>query len=144
MPCFYEVGLIEPETLLERLPEELPSLVLRRLQLGIALARGSDTWLLDEPGCGIEAGSRLAWLELVRTASRERGASVLAVSRSARGLSHVADRVEWLHEGTLVEIEGEGSGFGEAEDATACCWAEALATLAIPENDGLGIKGNPG
>ena len=129
MPRFYEVGLIEPENLLDRSPGDLPSLVLRRLQLGIALARGADTWLFDEPGFGMEAGARLAWFELIRSVARERGASVLAVSRSARSLRHLADRIGLLHENSLVETAEVEAWFRDSDAEKFRAWREAVSAL---------------
>ena len=106
MKRLYEVGLIEPEGLLERRPPDLPSLVLRRLQLGFVRIRGVRIWLMDEPALFLDAAARLSWLSLIREMARKDSAAVVVTSGSMRTLARIADRIGILSEGSLIE---EGS-----------------------------------
>jgi len=72
----------------------------RRLDLGIALAGGARTLLLDEPTAGMnreEAARTVAWLRAVST-----GKTLLVIEHDLEAVFAFADRISVLVQGRII------------------------------------------
>jgi ABC-type multidrug transport system ATPase subunit len=73
----------------------------QRLNLGIALLRGPDVLLLDEPTAALDPRQRRRLWETA-TETRDRGGAVVFVTQNLEELDRFADRVVVLRGGELV------------------------------------------
>jgi putative ABC transport system ATP-binding protein len=83
-------------------PSQLSGGEKQRVAIGRAMVKQPDFCFADEPTSALDWAHGEQVIELLRTAARERGTTVLAVAHDARIASHV-DRVLHLEDGSLVE-----------------------------------------
>jgi ABC-type glutathione transport system ATPase component len=103
MPVLYEVGLIEPESLLGRCPRELPDALLQRFSIAMALMKGADLWIADEPTSALDATGEDQILRLLRELCERHQFGLLAATHHFGVIDRLADRVAVLFEGAIVE-----------------------------------------
>jgi iron complex transport system ATP-binding protein len=68
------------------------------------LAAGPRVLLLDEPTSALDIAHQLHVLDLLRTATRQRGLTTIAVLHDLNAAARFADRVALMHRGRLVGI----------------------------------------
>ena len=108
MPVLYEVGLVEPEAVLGRYPDQLPDVVVQRLLLAMALMRGAEFLIADEPTSELDATAEKQILRLFRELADSRGLTILLLTHNFGILDGLADRVGVMFEGRLVERGATG------------------------------------
>ncbi len=74
----------------------------KRLELALALIRDPTLLLMDEPTAGMAPAERTAFMDLVRTRSRERGLTVLFTEHDMATVFGFAARVLVLDRGRLI------------------------------------------
>jgi len=74
----------------------------RRLEVGIALARGPDLLLLDEPTAGMSPEERVSTIELVARLVRERGLTLLFTEHDMDIVFAISQRITVLHQGQVL------------------------------------------
>lgn len=89
------------EELFERSPFELSGGQMRRVALAGVVASEPAAYVFDEPTAGLDAPSRRALLELVRSLA-SRGAAVAVITHDAGEWLPLADRVAFLREGAVT------------------------------------------
>src|SRR5438270_3169439 len=87
-----------------RRPGELSGGEKQRVAIGRALIKEPAFCFADEPTSALDWSHGEQVIELLRSAARERGTTVLVVAHDARIIQHV-DRVFCLEDGCLVESE---------------------------------------
>ena len=103
LPVLCETGLIEPESLLGRLPGELSDSILQRFAIGAGLLRGADVWIADEPTSALDATGEDQILRLLRELCARHRFGLLLATHHFGVIGRVADRVAVLFEGAVVE-----------------------------------------
>lgn len=103
LPVLCETGLIEPESLLGRLPGELSEPILQRFAIGAGLLRGADLWIADEPTSALDATGEDQILRLLRDLCARHRFGLLLATHHFGVIGRVADRVAVLFEGAVVE-----------------------------------------
>ncbi|MGB3119086.1 MAG: ATP-binding cassette domain-containing protein [Verrucomicrobiales bacterium] len=103
LPIFYELGFVEPESVLARRPNELPTSLLQRTILAIALLTGAKLILADEPTAGMDAIAEAQFLHLLDELRRRRNVAIVLGTGSFGVARFLADRVLMLYEGGEVE-----------------------------------------
>ena len=74
MPILYEVGLVEPESMLGKYPDQLPEVTVQRLLIAMALMRGVELLIADEPTSDLDATAREPDSPIVERVTRIPGA----------------------------------------------------------------------
>ncbi len=97
-----DAGFERPDTLLDRYPHQLSGGMAQRVALARALLREARFLLVDEPTTGLDPTAAAAVLDTLARL-RDRGVGVLLISHDLRLAPRVADRVLFLHAGSLVE-----------------------------------------
>ena len=103
MPILYEVGLVEPESMLGKYPDQLPEITVQRLLFAMALMRGVELLIADEPTSELDATAESQILRLLNELRESRGLTILLLTHNFGILSNLADRVAVMFEGTIVE-----------------------------------------
>jgi putative ABC transport system ATP-binding protein len=85
-------------------PTQLSGGEKQRVAIGRALIKEPDFCFADEPTSALDWTHGAQVIDLLRTAAREHGTTVLAVAHDARIAAHV-DRVLHLEDGSLIECE---------------------------------------
>jgi branched-chain amino acid transport system ATP-binding protein len=86
----------------ERRAGVLPYGDLKKLEVGIALAREPDLLLLDEPTAGMAPAERRDLLGLVGGIARERGLTLLFTEHDMDVVFALAGRITVLHQGRVI------------------------------------------
>ncbi len=100
---FYRVGLMEPEQILPRSPDDLSPLTVKRLLVMRAMMVGARLLLCDEAAAGLDDIDAARFLELLRRICEESGMGVLLGTGSPRGVERYADQVAILYDGAILE-----------------------------------------
>ncbi|MCB1092378.1 MAG: ATP-binding cassette domain-containing protein [Verrucomicrobiae bacterium] len=103
MPTIYEVGLIEPETLLGRYPGQLAEVILQRFAIALGLLKGADLWIADEPTSALDALGEDQILKLLRELCERHRFGLMLATHHFGVAERVADRVAVLFEGCIVD-----------------------------------------
>ncbi|MCP5541535.1 MAG: ABC transporter ATP-binding protein [Akkermansiaceae bacterium] len=103
MPVLYDVGLVEPETLLDRFPAQVPGIALQRLLVAMALMRGVEILIADEPTSSLDAAAGAQFLRLLDDLRKRHRLAILFVTHSFGAVRGFADRVAVLFEGGVIE-----------------------------------------
>lgn len=115
LPVLYEVGLVEPERLLGRYPDQLPDVLVQRLLIAMALIRGAEFLIADEPTSVLDATAERQILRLLRELCESRGLTILLLTHNFGILDGLADRVAVMFEGQIVESGPTDSLLGEPQ-----------------------------
>ena len=99
-----EVGLIDPGTILDCYPDQLPAVVIQRVMIAVALMKGADVLVADEPSLQLDATGEFQIFDLLRKLRDEHRMTVLLLTHRPALLEGVANRVAILCEGRIVEL----------------------------------------
>lgn len=103
MPVLYEVGLVEPESMLGKYPDQLPEVTVQRLLIAMALLRGVELLVADEPTSDLDATAESQILRLLNELRESRGLTILLLTHNFGILKNLAGRVAVMFEGNIVE-----------------------------------------
>jgi len=105
-PFFYEVGIVEPELVLQQRSRALPPLMIQRIMLLTALFSGADLLICDEPTVELDSVAARCFYEVLRQLRDERKLGILLTSGQLRGLDQIADQIHVMCEGGILESGG--------------------------------------
>ncbi len=101
-----QAGIPEPETRVRQYPHELSGGMQQRVMIAMALASRPSILVADEPTTALDVTIQAQILDLLNRLRRERDMSIILVTHNLGIVSEVADRVEVMYAGRIVE---EGS-----------------------------------
>ena len=98
-----EVGLADPEALLERFPHELSGGMRQRALIAMALLCAPKVLIADEPTTALDSALRAQVLALLRELQQRHGTAILLVSHDLATMPGNAARVMVMYAGRVVE-----------------------------------------
>ena len=98
-----QVGIPDPERVLKNYPHQLSGGMRQRVVIAIALACNPDLLICDEPTTALDVTIQAKIIELIRKVQRERGISVIYITHDLGVVAKVADYVNVMYAGKIVE-----------------------------------------
>ena len=97
------VGIANSEGVYKNFPHELSGGMRQRVVIAIALSCDPDLLICDEPTTALDVTIQAKILELIRSIQKERGISVIYITHDLGVVAKVADYVDVMYAGKIVE-----------------------------------------
>ena len=98
-----KVGIPDPERRYEQYPHEFSGGMRQRVVIAIAAACRPQVLICDEPTTALDVTIQAKILELIRSIQKERGISVIYITHDLGVVAKVADYVDVMYAGKIVE-----------------------------------------
>ena len=98
-----EVGITDAEKRMKNYPHQLSGGMRQRIVIAIALACNPDLLICDEPTTALDVTIQARILDLIRKIQKERGLSVIFITHNLGVVAKVADYVNVMYAGKIVE-----------------------------------------
>ncbi len=102
-PYFYEVGIVEPEKILEARHSDLSGLMIQRVMLLSALFTGASLIICDDPTAELDIAAEYQFFEVLGQIKNDRNIGVLLTLGHINRAGKIADDISVLYEGGLLE-----------------------------------------
>ncbi len=99
-----EMGLVDPERLVDEYPHQLSGGMLQRAMIAGAIITRPSMLIADEPTSALDVTVQRQILELLRRIRDEHRLTTLLISHDLGAVSQLADRVMVLYAGRKVEV----------------------------------------
>ena len=101
---FRQVGLPQPQAMIESYPHELSGGQQQRVITAMAIACDPQLLVLDEPTTALDVTTQARILRLLARLQAERGMAMLYVTHNLGVVAQICDRVAVMYAGELVEV----------------------------------------
>lgn len=98
-----EVGIEDAEKRMKQYPHQLSGGMRQRVVIAIALSCNPDLLICDEPTTALDVTIQAKIIELIRKVQKERGISVIYITHDLGVVAKVADYVNVMYAGKIVE-----------------------------------------
>ena len=98
-----DVGISDPEVRVKQYPHEFSGGMRQRVVIAIAVACSPKILICDEPTTALDVTIQAKILELIRRIQKERGISVIYITHDLGVVAKVADYVDVMYAGKIVE-----------------------------------------
>ncbi len=98
-----EVGIGDAEKRMKNYPHQLSGGMRQRVVIAIALACNPDLLICDEPTTALDVTIQAKIIDLIRRVQKERGISVIYITHDLGVVAKVADYVNVMYAGKIVE-----------------------------------------
>ena len=98
-----EVGIEDAENRMKNYPHQLSGGMRQRVVIAIALSCNPDLLICDEPTTALDVTIQAKIIELIRRIQKERGISVIYITHDLGVVAKVADYVNVMYAGKIVE-----------------------------------------
>ena len=114
-----EVGIEDAPKRMKNYPHQLSGGMRQRVVIAIALACNPDLLICDEPTTALDVTIQAKIIELIRRVQKERGISVIYITHDLGVVAKVADYVNVMYAGKIVEKGTINEIFYDPGDAFA-------------------------
>ena len=102
-PYFYEVGIVEPEKVLDAHGSDLSALMVQRVMLLTALFTGAKLIICDDPTAELDIAAEYQFFEVLGQIKNDRKIGVLLTLGHLNRAGKIADEITVLYEGGMLE-----------------------------------------
>ena len=99
-----EVGITNPLERMKQYPHQLSGGMRQRVVIAIAISCNPDLLICDEPTTALDVTIQAKILELIKFLQKERGISVIYITHDLGVVAKVADYVNVMYAGKIVEV----------------------------------------
>ena len=138
-----EVGITDAEKRMKSYPHQLSGGMRQRVVIAIALACDPDLLICDEPTTALDVTIQAKILELIRSIQRERGISVIYITHDLGVVAKVADYVDVMYAGKIVETGTIDEIFYEPRHPYTWGLLSAMPDLDTADDRLYTIPGSP-
>ena len=138
-----DVGIADPEVRFGQYPHEFSGGMRQRVVIAIALACDPDLLICDEPTTALDVTIQAKILELIRSIQRERGISVIYITHDLGVVAKVADYVDVMYAGKIVETGTIDEIFYEPRHPYTWGLLSAMPDLDTADDRLYTIPGSP-
>jgi len=103
LELFTEVGLPDPELMLERYPHQLSGGQKQRVMIAMAMSCEPDILIADEPTTALDVTVQATILELMRQLQRSHQMALIFISHDLGVIAEIADEIAVMYKGRIVE-----------------------------------------
>jgi peptide/nickel transport system ATP-binding protein len=107
-----QVSVPNPQDVARAYPHELSGGMRQRVTIAMAIANEPDVIVADEPTTALDVTVQAQLLELLATLRAETGAAIMLITHDLGVVAGVADRVQVMYAGRIVESGPVGDVFG--------------------------------
>ena len=137
------VGITDAEKRMKSYPHQLSGGMRQRVVIAIALACDPDLLICDEPTTALDVTIQAKILELIRSIQRERGISVIYITHDLGVVAKVADYVDVMYAGKIVETGTIDGIFYEPRHPYTWGLLSAMPDLDTADDRLYTIPGSP-
>ena len=138
-----EVGITDAEKRMKSYPHQLSGGMRQRVVIAIALSCDPDLLICDEPTTALDVTIQAKILELIRSIQRERGISVIYITHDLGVVAKVADYVDVMYAGKIVETGTIDEIFYEPRHPYTWGLLSAMPDLDTADDRLYTIPGSP-
>ena len=136
------VGIPEPEKRFDQYPFQFSGGMRQRIVIAISLAGDPEILICDEPTTALDVTVQARILELINKIKQERGLSVIFITHDLGVVANVADRVNVMYAGKIVETGTSEEIFMEPKHPYTWALLSSMPDLRTHERL-MAIPGTP-
>ena len=140
---FQRVGIPEAEKRYDCYPHELSGGLRQRVMIAMAMVCKPKLLIADEPTTALDVTIQAKILELIRSIQRERGISVIYITHDLGVVAKVADYVDVMYAGKIVETGTIDEIFYEPRHPYTWGLLSAMPDLDTADDRLYTIPGSP-
>ena len=137
------VGIPEPVKRMKNYPHQLSGGMRQRVVIAIALACDPDVLICDEPTTALDVTIQAKILELIKSIQNERGISVIYITHDLGVVAKVADFVNVMYAGNIVECGQINEIFYDPRHPYTWGLLSAMPDLNTDDQRLFAIPGSP-
>ena len=138
-----EVGIDDAEKRMKNYPHQLSGGMRQRVVIAIALACNPDLLICDEPTTALDVTIQAKIIELIRRLQQERGISVIYITHDLGVVAKVADYVNVMYAGKIVEKGSINEIFYDPRHPYTWGLLSAMPDLSTEDERLYTIPGSP-
>ena len=138
-----DVGILEPEKRVKDYPHQFSGGMRQRVVIAIAIACNPKILICDEPTTALDVTIQAKILELIRSIQKERGISVIYITHDLGVVAKVADYVDVMYAGKIVETGTIDEIFYEPRHPYTWGLLSAMPDLDTADDRLYTIPGSP-
>lgn len=138
-----EVGITDVEKRMKNYPHQLSGGMRQRVVIAIALSCDPDLLICDEPTTALDVTIQSRILDLIIKIQKERGVSVIYITHDLGVVAKVADYVNVMYAGKIVEVGNVNEIFYEPAHPYTWGLLSAMPDLDTDDDRLYAIPGSP-
>ncbi len=138
-----EVGINDAEKRMKNYPHQLSGGMRQRIVIAIALACDPELLICDEPTTALDVTIQVKILDLIKKIQKERGLSVIFITHNFGVVARVADYINVMYAGRIVEKGSDEEIFYESAHPYTWGLLSAMPDLNTSGDKLYTIPGSP-
>ena len=143
MQLLGEVGITEPSRRMKQYPHQLSGGMRQRVVIAMAISCNPDLLICDEPTTALDVTIQAKILELIKKLQKDHGISVIYITHDLGVVAKVADYVNVMYAGKIVEVGNIEEIFYEPRHPYTWGLLSAMPDLETDDSRLYTIPGSP-